>query len=57
MNLQELQNRKNYLQESLNSIQQSFHVVTGHMNEVDFQIKKIVEAEEALENQVEAIVE
>ena len=61
MTLLKLQDRKAQLQASLQNLQQSFHIVTGHLQEVDYQIseleKEAAEAEEALANTVEPNVE
>ena len=48
MHLIDLIDRKAQLQQSLTNIQQSFHIVTGHLAEVDYQIK-VLEEEEAKE--------
>lgn len=41
MTLEQLQDRKNLLQQSLTNLQQSYHIVTGHIQEVDFQIQEL----------------
>lgn len=46
MNHEKLLDRRAQLQASLQNLQQSFHIVTGHLQEVDFQIAEI-EREEA----------
>ncbi len=50
MTLQKLEERKVLLQGSLQNIQQSFHIVTGHLQEVDFQISEIEKELQELED-------
>lgn len=41
MDLQTLTNRKIDLEASLKNIEQSFHIVTGHLSEVKYQIEQL----------------
>lgn len=57
MDLVALQERKGNLEASLKQIEQSFHVVTGHLAEVNYQISELTKpCPEANELQVEESV-
>lgn len=58
MDLQSLMSRKGDLEASLKNIEQSFHIVTGHLAEVNYQISELTKpCPEANETQVESPVE
>ena len=50
MTLADLSSRESELQQSLINVQQSYHILTGHLHEVQFQIKKLKESEQSIEN-------
>jgi hypothetical protein len=51
MTLESLTERKGSLESSLKNIEQSFHIVTGHLAEVNYQINQLAEVDD--EPQVE----
>lgn len=57
MNLVILNDRKSALQESLKQVEQSFHIVTGHIAEVEYQIKELMKGDEIPEAPVLDIIE
>lgn len=58
MDLAGLLGRKGDLEASLKNIEQSFHIVTGHLAEVNYQIGELTKpCPEANETQVERPVE
>lgn len=50
MTIDQLKGRKGELQNSLNNTQQSFHVLLGHINEIDYQIQKLEQVTQASES-------
>lgn len=44
MDLNELQARRDQFKESLIKIEQSYHIMSGHLAEVNFQIENIINA-------------
>ncbi len=60
MDLASLVERKGTLEASLKNIEQSFHIVTGHLAEVNFQLSQLavpVESETQVEQPCEPVVE
>lgn len=64
MDLELLAERKTQLEASLKNIEQSFHIVTGHLAEVNYQIAQlasaasdIVEDETVVESPGEAVLD
>lgn len=59
MDLAQLVERKGSLEASLKNIEQSFHMVTGHLAEVNYQISQLPQPEDAtlVECPVEDVVE
>ncbi len=58
MNLEQLKERRNELQMSLQNLQQSYHIVTGHLQEIDFLIQEMMKDEQKpIETCEEVVVE
>ncbi len=52
MELVALQERKVQLQSSLQNIQQSYHIVTGHLAEVDYQLQELMKEDASCSDSV-----
>jgi hypothetical protein len=57
MTLTFLNDRKTALEASLKQIEQSFHIVTGHLAEVAYQMSELTKIEENLSKQDVCVIE